>query len=61
MAFESIYMSGPEPAELSHPGIDILEWLRFQMEETPTFKLRTPASTGLPSYRTAALTSAPVG
>jgi hypothetical protein len=29
MAFESIYVRGPEPAELSQPGIDLLKWFRF--------------------------------
>ena len=34
MAFESIYVSGPEPAERSQPGIQLLEWFRFQPVET---------------------------
>jgi hypothetical protein len=34
VAFESIYMSGPEPAEGSQPGIDFLKWFRFQAVET---------------------------
>jgi len=34
VAFESIYVSGPEPAELSQPGIDLLKWSRFQPVET---------------------------
>jgi hypothetical protein len=29
VAFESIYMSGPEPAERSQPGIDPLKWFRL--------------------------------
>ena len=33
VAFESIYMSGPEPAELSQPGIHLLKWFRFQPVE----------------------------
>lgn len=33
MAFESIYMGGPEPAELSQPTIDLLKWCRFQPVE----------------------------
>jgi len=34
VAFESIQVSGPEPAEWSEPGIDLLEWFRFQPVET---------------------------
>jgi hypothetical protein len=34
VAFESIYVSGPEPTELSQPVIDFLKWLRFQPVET---------------------------
>ena len=34
MALESIYVNGPEPAELSQPGIDLLKWFRFQPVET---------------------------
>jgi hypothetical protein len=49
VAFESIYMSGPEPAERSQPGIDLLKWFRFQPVETAPFKPRPSASTGLPS------------
>ena len=30
VAFESIYASGPEPAELSQPGIELLKRFRFQ-------------------------------
>jgi len=33
MAFESIYVSGPETAELSQPRIDFLKWFRFQPVE----------------------------
>ena len=33
VAFESIYVSGPEPAELGQPGIHLLEWLGFQAVE----------------------------
>jgi len=33
VSFESIYVSGPEPAELSQPGIDLLKWFRFQPVE----------------------------
>jgi len=34
VAFESIYVSGPEPTERSQPGIDLLKWFRFQPVET---------------------------
>jgi len=34
VAFERIYVSGPEPAELSQPGIHLLKWFRFQPVET---------------------------
>src|SRR3984957_17495755 len=34
VAFESIQMSGPEPAELSQPGIHLLRWFRLQPVET---------------------------
>ena len=34
VAFESIYVSGPEAAERSQPGIDRLKWFRFQPVET---------------------------
>jgi hypothetical protein len=34
VAFESIYVNGPEPAELSQPGIHLLKWSRFQPVET---------------------------
>ena len=34
VAFESIHVSGPEPAELSQPGIHRPKWFRFQAVET---------------------------
>jgi len=34
MAFESIYVGGPEPAELSQPGIHFLKGFWFQPVET---------------------------
>ena len=34
MSFESIYMSGPELAKRSQPGIHLLKWFRFQPVET---------------------------
>ena len=30
VAFESIYVSGPEPAERSQPGTHLLKWSGFQ-------------------------------
>jgi len=35
MAFESIQVSGPEPAERSEPGIQLLKRFRSQTVETP--------------------------
>ncbi|HXM44135.1 MAG TPA: hypothetical protein VN924_23065 [Bryobacteraceae bacterium] len=34
MAFEIVYVSGPEPAKRSQPGIHLLKWFRFQPTET---------------------------
>jgi len=34
VAFESIYMSGPEPTERSQPRIHLLKWFWFQSIET---------------------------
>jgi hypothetical protein len=33
-AFQSIQVSGPEPAERSQPGIHLLQWFRFQPVKT---------------------------
>jgi len=33
VAFESIHVIGPEPAELGQPGIEFLEWFRFEPVE----------------------------
>ena len=33
MAFEGIDVGGPETAELSQPGIDLLKWFGFQAVE----------------------------
>ena len=33
VALESIYVSGPEAAELSQPGIQFPKWFRFQPVE----------------------------
>ena len=34
VAFQCIYLSGPEPAERNQPGIHLLKWFRFQPVET---------------------------
>jgi len=34
MAFESIYVSGPESPEGRQPGIHLLQWFRLQPVET---------------------------
>jgi hypothetical protein len=34
VAFEGIYVSGPEPTERSQPSIHLLQWFRFQPVET---------------------------
>jgi hypothetical protein len=34
VAFESIYVRGPEPAERSQPSVHLLKWFRFQPIET---------------------------
>lgn len=33
VAFERINVSGPEPAELSQPGVNFLQWSRLQPVE----------------------------
>ena len=34
VAFQSIYVSGPEATELSQPGINLLKWFGVQPVET---------------------------
>jgi hypothetical protein len=34
MAFEGVYVSGPESAELIEPGIDLLKWFGAEAVET---------------------------
>jgi hypothetical protein len=34
VALQGIHVSGPEPAEGSQPGSDLLKWFRFQPVET---------------------------
>ena len=50
VAFESIYVSGPEPAELSQPGIDLLKWFRLQPVETALCVHRGFDETGLAQH-----------
>ena len=47
MALESIYVSGPEPAERGQPGIHLLKWFRFQAVETALCVHRGLHETGL--------------
>ncbi len=35
VALQSVYVSGPEAAELREPVIHLLKWFRFQPVETP--------------------------
>jgi hypothetical protein len=50
VAFESIYVSGPEPTELSQPGIHLLKWFRFQTVETALCVHRGFYETGLSQH-----------
>jgi hypothetical protein len=50
VAFESIYVSGPEPAELRQPGIHLLQWFRFQPVETALRAHRGFHETGLSQH-----------
>jgi len=50
VAFESIYVSGPEPAEGSQPGIHLLKWFRFQPVETALRVHRGFHETGLAQH-----------
>jgi hypothetical protein len=47
VAFESIHVSGPEPAELSQPHIHLLKRFRFQPVETALCVHRRFDETGL--------------
>jgi hypothetical protein len=47
VAFESIYVSGPEPTERSQPGIYLLKRFRFQSVETALCVHRRFYETGL--------------
>ena len=50
VAFESIQVSGPEPPELSQPGIHLLEWPRLQPVETALCVHRGFHETGLAQH-----------
>jgi hypothetical protein len=50
VAFESIYVSGPEPTERSQPSIDLLKWFRFQPVETALGVHRGFHETGLSQH-----------
>jgi len=50
VAFESIYMSGPEATERSQPLIHLLKWFRFQPVETALCVHRGFHETGLAQH-----------
>jgi hypothetical protein len=50
VAFESIYVRGPEPAERSQPGIELLKRFRFQPVETALCVHRAYDETGVSQY-----------
>jgi len=50
VAFESVYMSGPEPAERSQPGIHLLKRFRFQPIETALCVHRRFHETGVAQH-----------
>jgi hypothetical protein len=50
VAFESIYVSGPEPTERSQPGVHLLQLLRFQPVETALCIDRGFHETGLSQH-----------
>ena len=50
VAFESIYVSRPEPAELSQPGIHLLKWFGFQPVETALCVHRGFHETGISQH-----------
>jgi hypothetical protein len=50
IAFESVYVSGPEPPELRQPRIDLLKWFRFQSVETALRVHRGFDETGLSQH-----------
>jgi hypothetical protein len=50
VAFESIYVSGPEAAEPSKPGLQFLKWFGFQPVETALCVHRGFNETGLAQH-----------
>src|SRR5579864_2542901 len=50
MPFESVYVGGPEPAELSQPSVNLLKWFRFQPVETALGVHRRFHETGLAQH-----------
>jgi hypothetical protein len=50
VAFKSVYMSGPELTERNQPGVNVLEWFRFQPVETALCGHRGFYETGLPQH-----------
>jgi len=50
VAYESIHVSGPEPAELSQPGVDLLKRFGFQPVETALCVHRGFHETGLAQH-----------
>ncbi len=50
VAFECIYMSGPEPTERSQPGVHLLKWFRFQSIESALCVHLGFHETGLAQY-----------
>jgi len=50
VAFESIYVSGPEPTELSQPDIHLLKWFWLQPVETALCVHRGFHETGLAQH-----------
>jgi hypothetical protein len=50
VAFESIYMSGPEPTERSQPGIYLLKWFWLLSVETALCVHRGFHETGLAQH-----------
>ncbi len=50
VAFESIQVNGPEPAEPSQPGIQFFKWFRFQPVETALCVHRRFHETGLAQH-----------
>ena len=50
VAFERIYVSGPEPAERSQPGIHLLERFRFQPVKTALCVHRGFYETGISQH-----------